>query len=88
MQNLLNWCTCDPCPSLHLKHLAVALPGDKVELSLPDELPILARASWVRVVDTNLPPPRDFTLDGSSKVAAEYTVMPYTSIMLKSKPAA
>ena len=45
------------------------------------------RASWARVVDTNLPPPRDFSPEGSSKLSAEYTVMPYTSVMLKSKPA-
>lgn len=39
--------------------------------------------SWVRVVDTNLPSPRDFTVDNDKVLGGDYTVNPFSSIMLK-----
>lgn len=42
---------------------------------------------WVRVVDTNLPAPKDFTPDADKALEAGYNVMPFSSIMLKSMAA-
>lgn len=44
--------------------------------------------TWRRVVDTNLPSPRDFTPGGNAGVEAEYGVAAHSSIMLVSKQAA
>lgn len=40
---------------------------------------------WSRVVDTNLPPPKDFTVGGNKGVEASYIVSSYSSIVLLSK---
>ena len=40
---------------------------------------------WTRVVDTNLPPPKDFTPGGNSGVEPYYIVSPFSSILLQSK---
>ncbi|CAL8468466.1 g8006 [Coccomyxa elongata] len=40
--------------------------------------------SWVRVVDTNLPSPKDFTPDNDIVLGGDYTINPFSSIMLKS----
>lgn len=37
----------------------------------------------MRVVDTNLPSQRDFTPDNDKVLAGDYTVNPFSSIMLK-----
>ena len=37
---------------------------------------------WARVVDTNLPSPRDFVPGGNAGVDPEYAVQPYSSILL------
>jgi isoamylase len=41
---------------------------------------------WTRVVDTNLPAPKDFTVGGNAGVDPEYGVAPFAAIMLMSKP--
>ena len=40
--------------------------------------------SWARVVDTNLPSPKDFTPDNDIVLGGDYTINPFSSIMLKS----
>lgn len=40
---------------------------------------------WSRVVDTNLPSPKDFTPGGNAGVDAKYGVESYSSIMLIAK---
>lgn len=40
---------------------------------------------WSRVVDTNLPPPKDFTVGGNRGVEHDYTITAYSSILLLSK---
>lgn len=42
---------------------------------------------WCRVVDTNLPSPKDFTPGGNSGVDATYGVQAFSSIMLIAKDA-
>ena len=39
-----------------------------------------------RLVDTNLPAPRDFTPGGNKGVDAVYGVAPFSSIILMAKP--
>ncbi|GBF96584.1 isoamylase-type starch debranching enzyme [Raphidocelis subcapitata] len=46
-----------------------------------------AGQKWSRVVDTSLPPPKDFTPGGNAGVDPEYGVSPFGAIMLMSKPA-
>lgn len=41
---------------------------------------------WCRVVDTNLPPPRDFTPGGNKGVDAAYSIAPFSSVLLLAKP--
>ena len=55
----------------------------EVRVALPPPPP---GQSWRRVVDTNLPPPRDFTPGGNAGVEAEYGVAAHAAIMLASKP--
>lgn len=57
----------------------------EVRVALPPPPP---GQSWRRVVDTNLPPPRDFTPGGNAGVEAEYGVAAHAAIMLVSKPLA
>lgn len=40
---------------------------------------------WVRVVDTNLEPPRDFATDNTKGIEGTYLVNPFSSILLQSK---
>ena len=40
---------------------------------------------WSRVVDTNLPPPKDFTVGGNRGVEPYYIVNGYSAILLQSK---
>lgn len=40
---------------------------------------------WCRVVDTNLPSPKDFTPGGNAGVAAVYGVEAFSSILLIAK---
>jgi isoamylase len=41
---------------------------------------------WCRLLDTNLPPPRDFTPGGNAGVEGTYGVAPHSCIVLVSKP--
>ncbi|GAB4816893.1 hypothetical protein N2152v2_003939 [Parachlorella kessleri] len=47
-----------------------------------------AGRKWCRVVDTNLPSPRDFTPGGNSGVDANYRMQPYAAILLVANLAA
>jgi isoamylase len=40
----------------------------------------------LRIVDTNLAPPKDFTVGGNKGVDAVYTLAPFSSILLVAKP--
>lgn len=40
---------------------------------------------WSRIIDTNLPPPKDFTIGGNKGVEPYYIVNAYSSILLESK---
>ncbi len=42
---------------------------------------------WCRLVDTNLPPPKDFTPGGNSGVDGVYGVQAFSSIVLIAKQA-
>jgi len=42
---------------------------------------------WCRVVDTNLPAPRDFTPGGNAGVESAYNMQAYSSILLIAKDA-
>lgn len=55
-----------------------------VEVALPS--PGKGR-KWCRLVDTNLPSPRDFTEGGNKGVEAKYTINAWSTIILVSKPA-
>ena len=44
-----------------------------------------AGKKWCRVVDTNLPAPRDMVPEGNSGVAANYGMTAYSSIILVAK---
>ncbi|KAK9829065.1 hypothetical protein WJX72_003715 [[Myrmecia] bisecta] len=46
-----------------------------------------AGKKWSRVVDSNLPPPSDFTPGGNKGVDPTYTVAPFSSILLMAKDA-
>jgi len=54
----------------------------KVEAPLP---PPPSGKKWCRIVDTNLPPPKDFTVGGNSGVEPVYGVESFTSIVLIAK---
>lgn len=41
---------------------------------------------WARVVDTNLPSPRDFTPGGNKGVDPRYNIQCFSSIMLLAVP--
>lgn len=46
-------------------------------------LPLIGEGkTWRRLVDTNLPSPRDWTPGGNAGVEAEYSIAPYSSIVL------
>ena len=47
-----------------------------------------AGKKWCRIVDTNLPPPRDFTPGGNAGVGPSYGLQAYSSILLVAKDAA
>ena len=49
-----------------------------VEASLPPP----RDGAWGRLVDTNLPAPRDFTAENQTEVAATYDVQPHSSVIL------
>lgn len=49
-----------------------------VEASLPSP----TGGAWKRLVDTNLPPPLDFTAENQPEVAITYNVQPHSSIIL------
>lgn len=54
--------------------------------SIPIDLPGLPDGKfWSRVVDTNLAPPKDFTVGGNKGVDPQYIVNAYSSIVLVSK---
>jgi hypothetical protein len=60
--------------------------GFEVPAQLPPPPP---GRKWARVVDTNLPSPRDFTPGGNAGIeGAAYGVAPHSAIMLVAKPAA
>lgn len=67
--------------------LYCAFNAHNYEISAPLPAPP-AGQRWVRVVDTALPPPRDFTPGGNSGVEAKYGVQAHSAIMLMSKPVA
>lgn len=56
----------------------------QVDVTLPPPPP---GRKWCRVVDTNLPAPRDFTPGGNRGVDAKYGVQGFSSILLIAKPA-
>ncbi len=62
------------CGDLYIAFNAHTYP---ITVTLP------AGLSWARVVDTNLEPSRDFTPDNDKALAGDYTVNPFSSIMLK-----
>jgi len=41
---------------------------------------------WCRLVDTNLPAPKDFTPGGNAGVDSKYGVAPHSAIVLITKP--
>lgn len=55
-----------------------------VEVDLP---PPPAGKRWARVVDTNLPSPRDFVPGGNSGVAPRYNFQSHSSVLLLAVPA-
>jgi isoamylase len=57
--------------NVHGYAITVGLPG------LPEG------RKWVRVVDTNLPSPKDFTPDNRATIEGTYTVNPFSSILLQ-----
>jgi isoamylase len=42
---------------------------------------------WARLIDTNLPSPRDFTIGGNAGVEPVYGVAPHSAVVLISKKA-
>ncbi|GAX83904.1 hypothetical protein CEUSTIGMA_g11328.t1 [Chlamydomonas eustigma] len=56
----------------------------KVDVGLP---PAPSGKKWCRVVDTNLPAPRDFTEGGNNGVDSKYGIEAHSSIMLIAKDA-
>lgn len=54
----------------------------EVPMVLP---PCAAGHHWCRVVDTNLQPPKDFTVGGNKGVDSIYTIAPFSSILLIGK---
>lgn len=40
---------------------------------------------WARLIDTNLPSPRDFTIGGNAGVEPVYGVAPHSAIVLITK---
>lgn len=56
----------------------------EVRIHLP---PPPSGKKWCRVVDTNLPSPRDYTPGGNAGVDANYLMQPYSSILLLAKDA-
>lgn len=58
--------------------------GHQVDVSLP--APPAGR-KWCRLVDTNLPSPKDFTPGGNAGVSASYGVQAFSCIVLIAKPA-
>ncbi|GFH19984.1 Aamy domain-containing protein [Haematococcus lacustris] len=65
-----------------LHGLTPVVVPDLVEASLPAPPP---GRRWCRLVDTNLPPPRDFTPGGNNGVEPKYGVQAYSSILLIAK---
>lgn len=58
--------------------------GMQINAALPPPPP---GKKWCRVVDTNLPPPRDFTPGGNNGVDSTYGIQAFSSIMLIAKDA-
>ena len=66
-------------------YIALNAHGFSVDAALPP--PPQGASKWCRVVDTNLPPPRDFTRGGNAGVqGGVYSVAPHSGIVLVSKP--
>ncbi len=74
----------------------VLTPPTRPPSPAPSPAPSAAQASlprapggqkWCRLVDTNLPSPKDFTPGGNAGVDATYGVQGFSSIVLISKPA-
>lgn len=65
--------------------MALNSHGFHVQAPLPPPPP---GTKWCRVVDTNLPSPRDFTVGGNRGVEAAFSVAPFSSIVLIAKKAA
>lgn len=57
--------------------------GHAVAVDLPAPPP---GRRWARVVDTNLPAPRDFVPGGNAGVEARYTLTAHSAILLLAKP--
>eukprot|EP01023_Acetabularia_acetabulum_P024560 TRINITY_DN23696_c1_g1_i2.p2 TRINITY_DN23696_c1_g1~~TRINITY_DN23696_c1_g1_i2.p2 ORF type:complete len:227 (-),score=29.34 TRINITY_DN23696_c1_g1_i2:238-918(-) len=56
------------------------------EYEIPFRLPSpAANKKWSRVVDTNLPPPRDINPEGNAGVDSTYKIQPFSSIILMMK---
>lgn len=73
-----------PCRDQKESDLYVAFNAHA--FSCTAQLPQLPEGKiWSRVVDTNLPPPRDFTVGGNKGVDAYYIVSAFSSILLVSK---
>lgn len=66
-------------------YVALNAHGFSVEATLPPPPPGCGR--WARLVDTNLPPPRDFTRGGNAGVeGGVYHVAPHSGVVLVGKP--
>lgn len=63
----------------------VAFNAHGFEIKAPLPKPPQGR-KWARLLDTNLPGPRDFTVGGNAGVDAAYGVAPHSAIVLISKP--
>lgn len=63
----------------------IAFNAHSFEVKAPLPKPPQGR-KWCRLVDTNLPSPRDFTPGGNAGVEGVYGVAPYAAIVLVSKP--
>ena len=59
--------------------------GFQIPATLPRPPP---GRKWCRVVDTNLAPPKDFTVGGNAGVEPIYGVAPHSSVVLIANPAA
>ena len=78
--------TVPPAPGAGFGDVYAAFNAHSFEVSVRLPAPPAGRR-WCRLVDTNLPPPRDYTPGGNAGVEATYGIAPNSSIVLLTKPA-